>query len=241
MLTTVTFTGADDSIAPDELCYLSELYPFVEWGILFSQRHQGSYRYPSAAWIERLSKIKPLRMKLSAHLCGWWVRDIVQHGNFGWHRAHEYADMFDRIQLNFHAERMRGASGLDVVLNAGAWHKPFILQCDNVNDSLARDMALHWPGAVQPLFDTSGGAGVLPQSWPSPWPSTVCGYAGGLGPSTIVPELTKIAAVTGDSEYWIDMERRVRSADDTKFELMKVQDVLHTIVNNFPDQLKWML
>ena len=44
-------TGADDSVDPKELFRISEKYPFVEWGILFSKSATGRYRYPSKEWI----------------------------------------------------------------------------------------------------------------------------------------------------------------------------------------------
>jgi hypothetical protein len=46
MLERVTITGADDSTSIDEMLALSRRFPFVEWGILVSKRHEGSYRFP---------------------------------------------------------------------------------------------------------------------------------------------------------------------------------------------------
>ena len=34
MLQTVTLTGADDSVNPEDLIAISKEFPFVEWGIL---------------------------------------------------------------------------------------------------------------------------------------------------------------------------------------------------------------
>ncbi len=42
----VTLTGADDSVRPAELVEISQQYPLVEWGILFSKSQQGTARFP---------------------------------------------------------------------------------------------------------------------------------------------------------------------------------------------------
>ena len=49
-----TLTGADDSTNIAELLALSEILPFVEWGVLVSPSHTGTGRYPSRGWIEKL-------------------------------------------------------------------------------------------------------------------------------------------------------------------------------------------
>jgi hypothetical protein len=36
-LKTVTITGADDAVDPEELLQIQQRYPFVEWGILLSR------------------------------------------------------------------------------------------------------------------------------------------------------------------------------------------------------------
>jgi len=70
---------------------------------------------------------------------------------------------------------------------------------------------------ISPLFDSSGGRGVL-----SEWPKIPnhnfgplwCGYAGGLGPNNIVDELFKIEEAVGDAEIWIDMESKIRNSNN---------------------------
>ncbi len=228
MLDCVTFTGADDSVDPADLAAISAEYPGVEWGILFSKR-QGRARFPSEQWIDRLQESAPVGMKLSAHLCGGWVREFVIDGRFTWNDR-DWRLMFDRVQLNFHAEPHGALRGFDDALDAGAWFRPFIMQCDGVHDDVVRGQAARRPGMVLPLFDVSGGAGQLPPSWPAAWPGVRCGYAGGLGPDNIVEQLTRITAAVGDAPFWIDMERRVRSDDDQQFDLGKVRSVLEQII-----------
>jgi hypothetical protein len=65
MLECVTFTGADHSVDPQDPIDLSKEYPQVEWGILFSKRHQGMKRFPSIAWLDSLMELAPIGMKLS--------------------------------------------------------------------------------------------------------------------------------------------------------------------------------
>lgn len=77
-----------------------------------------------------------------------------------------------------------------------------------------------------PLFDVSGGIGVVPESWPKPFKDVYCGYAGGLGPTTIVEQLKRIEQVVGDCEIWIDMETRIRSENDAVFDLGKVVECI---------------
>jgi phosphoribosylanthranilate isomerase len=101
----------------------------------------------------------------------------------------------------------------------------FIYQCDGVNDRWIRELEFG-----SPLFDTSGGAGVLPNRWPGAWPGRYCGYAGGLGPDNVVEQLTRIRIAANEGErFWIDMERRVRSDDDEQFDLDKVRTVLEAV------------
>lgn len=234
----VTITGADDSIDPSELVGLSNAFPFVEWGILFSRKRIGP-RFPSLSWLTRLQEMSTPGMQLSAHLCGGWVRDFVIDGQFTW-GLHEWVTLFNRVQLNFHAESHGLLAGFDTVLEHDDFGiGAFIMQCDGVHDEIIRARVETWRrhadefgvynGLVVPLFDTSGGAGKLPGVWPQAWPHVYCGYAGGLGPDNVVAQLDTIMTVTDDQRFWIDMERKVRSEDDRTFDLRKVIKVLRAV------------
>lgn len=228
MLDRVTFTGADDRTDPQALCDISREFPIVEWGILFSRAHAGSPRYPSMTWLDRFMRvvIKNPQMRISAHLCGAYVREFAMHGDYRWVLEIEHSHLFQRVQLNFHAEFHRIVPGFGSMLHRMP-STQFILQCDGVND---RTVAAYAEArVVVPLFDTSGGAGILPREWPVHWPHVYCGYAGGLGPHNIATEFPKIDLQSPGSPYWIDMERRVRSVDDLDFELDKVREVLQKI------------
>lgn len=233
----VTITGADDSVTAEDLITISQEFPFVEWGILFSRRLQDTTltqertpRYPSPAWIlHELPLLDEAGVQLSAHLCGGWVRALALEGDFAWKRCNpRTSQIFPRIQLNFHAERQfrdthhEFAAILEREEEAG--HQ-IILQVDGVNDTWITQLVIE-NGIGVPLFDTSHGAGVSPSRWPKAWPKTFCGYAGGLSPTNVVDEITRIREVACGERIWIDMERQVRTDDDRALDLDKVCRVL---------------
>lgn len=235
----VTITGADDSIDPTDLIPLARDFPFVEWGILFSAARLGIPRYPSRAWLSALSKVAwQVPMKLSAHLCGQWVRDFVLKAKFTWKEEYKpYEMQFDRVQLNFHGEFHRRASGFETLLldeiPRAEGHgmksrrgKQFIFQLDGQNDPTFHELEPWMQGSLVPLFDASGGRGQSPKEWPKAFPSVYCGYAGGLGPDILTTQLSLISQAAGDARVWIDMESGVRSDDDARFDLEKVRAVL---------------
>lgn len=221
-LTRVTITGADDSTPIQSLADLSAEFPFVEWGILVSRKREGSYRFPSREWIERFSSVaKKNAMAVSTHICGSWIREMFV-GKLEWRELPMCIHVSQRVQLNTHAESQTFTIGLLKSLSAEPC-KQFIFQWDGVNGQIAYfPFALGLDVAV--LFDTSGGAGKLPDAWPVP-KDLPCGYAGGLGPDNVAEQVQKIEAVC-DKPYWIDMERRVRTPDDSMLDLDAVRQVL---------------
>jgi hypothetical protein len=232
----VTITGADESVAVVDLVAIQRKFPFVEVGILFSPKHQGGHpRYPTRTW---LSQLHGLGLNLSAHLCGQWVRDFVLVGVWTWPTSFtQMAPQFKRVQLNFHGRFHQAALGFhEALAKMSANGHEFILQCDGVNDAAAwhlaqREAAGMVTGArCVPLFDRSGGTGVVPPSWPKAWPGIYCGYAGGLGPYNVIDQLEAIYESTEhNARIWIDMETKVRSADGKRFDVGKVLSVLEQV------------
>lgn len=225
MITRVTITGADDSVNPQDLAHISSEFPFVEWGILVSRTQFGKPRYPSLDWISKLYNLKMdiLKLPLSMHLCGSYVRDLVQGEPIpdivGW------ISFFERMQLNFHAIPHTHTEGmLQNLANCGLFRE-YIFQYDGVNDGIAR-IAQKAGITTSVLFDKSGGAGILPDEWPALIDDMKCGYAGGLGPVNLKEQIELIEAKAGDAEIWIDMETHVRSSDDTFLDLGKVVECL---------------
>lgn len=242
MLKTVTITGADDTVTIDHLMRLQEQFPFVEWGILVSQSYQGMLapRFPSAQWIENIAYLGRIgRVRLSMHVCGQWVRDMLMGAST---MPYNYMHGFERVQLNFHAENTRcHLDGLSACIRYYGDYAPnatrqFIFQLDGEGGNKHFfDLHQYWDGGetldAVPLFDVSGGKGILPAIWPDAVHRVrgelmFHGYAGGLGPLNLADQLPKIAEAAGDADYWIDMETHVRSDDDKTFDVDKVRAAL---------------
>ena len=230
-LHTVTITGADDSTNVADLVALSREFPFVEWAILVSERNEGSFRFPTRDWINSfVNAATANKVKVATHMCGRWVRNLLI-GELDWNLIPLCIQISNRVQINTHRNPHHCHPQLLAQLQDWAdFDKRWIFQFDGVNDLLAA--AMHAFGVpVAALFDTSGGAGRLPAIWPSstgmPFP---CGYSGGLGPDNVLAELQKIDKVCApDAVTWIDMERQVRTPDDSALDLSNVRRVLEQV------------
>lgn len=236
ILDRVTITGADDKTPIKGLLELTAAYPFVEWGVLVSKTSEGGPRFPSRDWITEFVGATPTDTRLSLHVCGRWVRSLLM-GEWPQDLDAFPLDEFQRVQLNTHGHAHAFAANASAaMLGAHVGHAQIIVQMDEVNGanvlSGLRRYNIERRGIgdnAVPLFDTSGGAGIVPKAWPKPGPLGVdyYGYAGGLGPDTLAAELPRIEAAVGipGMRYWIDMERRVRT-DDEVLDLAKVEAVL---------------
>lgn len=230
----VTITGADDSTDVDWMIETSKKFPFVEWGLLVLT-HGGSPRFPSNEWLHTLrvgSGYSDTFMALSLHVCGKWVRDICA-GDWGpLMDAHgKTIQHCNRIQLNFHNYKYKFGQLFFASMGI-IGSRQLIFQIDAVNTDLA---AMARTGNIDavPLFDMSGGAGVVPESWPVQEPGVYSGYAGGLGADNILTEIKKIDQVAGnDSTIWIDMETRVRTLDNKELDQSAVESVLEQVENS---------
>jgi phosphoribosylanthranilate isomerase len=211
ILKRVTITGADDKVNPRYLYEISQEFPFVEWGILVSKNSAGFSRFPSMQWIHELETAQAklrVTINLSMHLCGTWLRQLLSVSNpeiFS-NAISEELTIFNRVQLNFHAEKQL------VNLSIGHNLRKFgdmqiIFQMDGVNEGLyheAKESKLN----VVPFYDTSHGAGKLRDVWNTP--NERCyGLAGGLTPYNLDENLTKISE-TCAVPIWIDTETGVR-------------------------------
>lgn len=226
----VTITGADDSVRVQDLVDLSAEFPFVEWGILVSKKQEGSFRFPSRSWTDAFASHASLnRLNVSTHVCGAWVRQMFI-GELNWMDLPNVIQICQRVQINTHAEPHVSTTGLLRSLGQEP-RKQFIFQWDGVNNHLTFAARAYGYDAVA-LFDTSGGAGVLPASWPAPANDFMCGYAGGLGPENVVEQTRRVMNVCR-KPFWIDMERRVRTEDDRALDIGKVRDVLKACAEHF--------
>lgn len=231
----VTMTGADDSIQPVKLLALSAIYPFVEWGILLSRNSQGSNRFPSLQWMDRLSNELcevDHHLNFSGHLCGQYVRQILMGSPQFLREIGMMGAFFKRFQINTHGQPHDfDIKGLREIVQAASNLEngvEFIFQYDNINTE-AFDMTAAECKNVSALFDLSHGAGVLAEHWPEPLAHVKCGYAGGLSPENIIDQLKRIEDKVGDKEIWIDMETHIRSDNDKLFDLKKVEAVLAAV------------
>jgi len=216
----VTFTGLDESTDIERVLDLSARYP-VEWGILFSKDRTGKEkRFPALQMVEHLFIRKGLR--LSAHICGKYARDIVDGGHAeigGFLKG-----FFERVQINVGAVPRNGdLHAADFAIGIKAKHA--ILQ---TRDSFPTTDAVDW------LFDRSGGRGEVPTYWPVTMSTNpaFCGYAGGIGPENVVEVLEQIIKWKMPGKpYWIDMEGKIRSHDF--IDLDKCEAVLKAVYGKF--------
>lgn len=233
MITRLTVTGADDSIKPEELAALSFEYPFLEFGILFSPKHYGDFRFPSENWLHELTKVfyhsrneLQHELQLSAHLCGRYVRNFLTgQRDIELFLEQRQWDMFSRVQLNTHGQRHNYDY---TMLRLMSTAKEYIFQYDDVNTG-PLEIALDEGFNCVALFDLSHGAGLLPSQWPELLPDIKCGYAGGLSPQNMPAQIQLIEEKAGDREIWIDLETHVRSLDDAVFDLFKVRQCCEII------------
>lgn len=244
MITRVTITGADDSIAPAQLLELTRQYPFVEWGILVSGSSMGQSRFPSALWLTVLGRYQKAlgnELPLSCHVCGRWVREMLV-GNFKFidGLTPDLWSAFKRVRINTHAEPHEFNPFALEALAEDFPEKEFIFQYDNVNKELfeyAEALAMSSNFRMAALFDLSHGAGRLPNEWPDLIPKVDCGYAGGLSPANLFEQIKRIEEKAGETPIWIDMETHVRSNNDQLFDLDKVRTCLE-IASEFIETYK---
>lgn len=223
----VTVTGADDSIRPEELVSVAKDYSFVEFGILLSKKQQGGKRFPSRDWLEELYILwRQKKLILSGHLCGRWVRDLCAGIPSFFEDFGNIWEMFERLQLNFHAEYHQvNDKNFYGILKEYFFLKPIIFQMDGMNEKIFYSLKAKWGIQVFPLFDLSGGTGLLPKEWPKQSPNQYYGYAGGLSPTNLQKEMERISEVAS-GPIWIDAETLLRSENDTVFDLEKVRSFL---------------
>ena len=225
MINKVTITGVDDSIPPEALFELSQEFPFVEWGLLYSKKLGGKAvpRFPSFFWLTMYGilceKRTDMSVKTSLHMCGSAVKETFK----GFGPAKELVKSYpfiERIQLNTHGEYHQYNMDFCRFLPSEI---EYIFQYDGVNTQQLNH-AIDEGLTCSALFDLSHGDGVLPEHWPELLSNVNYGYAGGLGPHNLEEQIGLIEQRAGDNTVWIDMETHVRTNE--KFDLVKVRQCL---------------
>jgi hypothetical protein len=204
----VTFTGADDRTSLNALHEFAEAHPLTEFAVLYSPGRIGSPRYPTKSWLEQFAQSGVPQRAL--HICGNGLDELLEGDSW----ISQLVVMFDRVQINFNAQRRADFTPLVAsrVANQFFGKRPLLITQHNKNNA---DFTLQVksPGH-QVLFDTSGGMGRSPEAWPAYLPGKKCGYAGGLGPDNIREELVRISEAAAGNPFWIDMEGKLRDEND---------------------------
>lgn len=225
-LTCCTLTGVDETTPIDALSALTEAHPIVEWGILFSPSRQGQPgRYPSYGAIQRILDGIPAGARVALHLCGRAVPDLLEDDQTVRALAIRTVTRGGRLQFNVNA-RSKPALAVSLV----EWLEthpniPSITQHNASNEPLLG--RLHHLPDHGFLVDASGGRGIECDAWPAPQAER-WGYAGGLGPDNLATQLPRIAAAAGEQPFWIDMESRLRDAQD-RFDLGAAERCLQAV------------
>ena len=223
LLNRVTFTGVDDRTNIEDLVYLTNKYPFVEFGVLVSKNGSNSgeiNRYPNLTILKRL---KNKGLNLSCHICGNIARQIVQKND--WSELEKLlgkdVEVFNRFQLN--------VSGIHKFSKEITFRedKEFIIQLKN--DLSLYDYYKDLPN-VFGFQDNSGGVGKFEDNWLDS--DRYFGYAGGLSVENVEKVIENLLIVNNDN-FWIDMETSVRTNDwfDTKKceEVLKICETFYVI------------
>jgi hypothetical protein len=225
----ITFTGVDDFTNPYEMVRLSNEYPMIEWGVLFSPKLQGTGRYPSLETVDRLAHMEihtdHIGFQLAAHICGGHSRELIRTGSipeiekFLIPQRKFNEKRFVRVQINTADPDVQPGH----LFNWGERLRLRVI-LQTRGDAFPQDNRVNW------LYDRSGGRGEVPASFPPLDPATsdspFCGFAGGITPDNVVEVLERIDAPL-DTPYWIDMESGVRT--DDLFDLAKCRRVCEAV------------
>jgi hypothetical protein len=227
----VTITGADDRINYNDLLNLQEDFPFVEWGILFSESKEGTNRYPSS---EHRSKQFIGDLNLSAHFCGWWARQVIEEGNYK--LIHDLPPQYKRVQINynFNTSTRFDLKKLREYIEFSDPARRIILQYNRSNkpalDAWMRDHNV--PSKVHFLYDASGGRGDVIGNIQPAIGGHYTGYAGGISLATLDEICCDIGRIKTDEKVWVDLESGART--DNKFDL----EVVRMLLDDFTYHVK---
>lgn len=244
----VTFTGVDASTEVEDLIGLAQEFPsvHVEYAFLYSDSNAGSIeekKYPPKEDILRkIEGIDSLSRKLdignvesAIHFCG---RDTLE-------RIVTFEDQFipwdiiNRVQLNLPVFWEKFFTVQDLFYFISAYPNMGVITQYKPGTELLYRLLISLSNH-QVLFDASGGKGVSPKEWVSPFSNKInWGYAGGLNPDNIREELPiilesfrKSHGVDSTVSTWIDMESGIRNVETDTFSVDKCRRILSAVNNN---------
>jgi hypothetical protein len=227
----VGFCGIDDTVEPEFMSILSNLYPWIEWGVLFRSDLEGTARYASWSYVERVTAYQRAsngKLRLAAHLCFNRCQEVLEGNSSFISKIHEMG--FGRVQVN-----ITKANGVVVDSNRLGEYVDnirkvmsdvptveFIFQLNHETQpiwDLLIGSPSNFPKNVSVLYDASCGLGVQISSFPSPkqYGNVPCGYAGGIGPTTIrsilqsVDNTVSLSDINETKPVWVDMESSLRT------------------------------
>jgi len=206
----VTITGADNEIYIKDLVDIWVRFPFVEYGILHSDRKIGTLRYPDLKWLNLIEHFGFNELPLSAHLCGQLAKSVIEDGNFDFLNRRKQA--YGRFQLNYNFKYAEKQPKWERMFN---WlmdnpKKSIILQVNKSNQEVINGLTEHWSMPnIHFLYDSSGGRGTEISNILTPF-KQYTGYAGGINLDNIDAICKNIDSAFSQCAVWIDMESGVR-------------------------------
>ncbi len=222
----VTLTGIDEKTPIEALYEITRRAPYVEFGVLYSNKLSGQGRYPRLKWMDNLAAISCARpgLNLALHVCGSAVGDLFA----GEGHVSVLANSFNRIQVNFISTRYSADLVRQLLRDRSG--QTIITQHNFANKNLWKELEGFNNHSV--LFDASGGRGIGPDAWQRPLyldpalgesaSKPMCGYAGGLGPENLEAQLRDIDKASMGEPFWIDAESKLRNRVD-EFDLVLAQ------------------
>lgn len=215
------FCGVDDSVSPEHIQLLSTRYTWIEWGFLFRPDKEGEPRYASMEWVRKMASVNSETgeiMRLAGHLCGSRCQEVLE-GDPSF--VEELSSLgFGRVQVNATAANnvlvdptkfTEYANNLIRCMNAVSTVE-WIFQSNDETKPILDHLLVNPPQNMSVLFDASCGLGKEISEFPVPFsdPEIPCGYAGGIGPSTIQDILTGVSRAARGKSVWVDMESSLR-------------------------------
>ena len=234
----VTVTGADDSVAPEDLLATAREFPFVEFGLLLSRSTRGTPRFPSDGWIKQLVQAcrtdsrrrGATEAPFAGHFCGSFVRDILC-GAWPWEELQKgFGRMISRWQLNTYGvpHACRPAAFISALKEVNRKGRQVTLQYDWRNpDPLSA--AVESGCGISVIYDASAGCFGLPGNGGCPQNAALpYGIAGEFTAENLERSLAWLASLTDARPFWLHTRTAFR-AEGARFDLGKVHRFLTAV------------